>query len=558
MRTRWWVLLIILGILLVAVSVTAAVWPWLRGWLPQPGLLEAWVRYLVVDLDIGRWGPVAALLLVGLIELVWAVNLARRSSAAERHLRRLQRLHDRETEVLTHEIELLKEERLSLRAELELREDLIREEKARLWTQFEDAQRATGLIPRHASQAYDPAPPILQTKEIMPDLPEPSPEARNRWRQIIFQLERIEMVTSVSSRRNQTALQAQQHADELMRLGAACYYLGQNERALPHFNAAVDSAATDPTALIDRAVVNMALTRYQPALQDLDRALKLDERPWAHLYRGLIREHQEETRRALEDYTRAIRMDGDFGPALYRRGMLYAEMGEFEKAVQDQSRVLDMDPHHVGALVARGAARIALGDAHWALDDLDQACSLAPGSALAFCQRGRARHRLGLHEEALVDFARAMDLDPRFAPAYMARGDTHVAMGEPDQAVADYGEVIALDPKNAAAHYARGLARGLMREHRAAIEDYDRALELDPAMAQALASRGGAYEKMGDHPQAIEDLDRAIALAPTLAMAYYTRGLVYGSLGEYDRASRDLNRAVELDPALAEQEGNQG
>lgn len=550
MQRRWWILLSILGIILAVVILVALFWPWLSGWLPHPRLVEAWVHYLVVDLDIGRWGPVATLLLVGVIELIWALNLGRRSGAVERQIKRLERMHSRETEMLNQEISLLKEERRGLRAELELREDLIREEKARLWTQFEDLQRTSGLLQRYDGETQEAGPPILQSHDISPDTAEPSPEVRSIWRQIISQLERIEMISSVTVRRSQTALQAQQRTDELMRLGVACYYLGQYERALLHYNRAAELAPTDPIALINRAVVNLELTRYQPALQDLERVLRVNDNPWGYLYRGLIREHQGESKHALEDYTRAIRIKSDFKAALYRRGLLYAEMGEYDKAFQDQNRVLEMDQHHAGALTARGMSRAALGDSQWALNDLDQACALAPKSALAFYQRGRARYQLGMHDEALADFGRAIELDSNFAPAYMARGDTCAAMGEHWQAAADYGQAIELQPKNAMAYFARGLARAAMREHRRAIEDYDQALELAPAMAVALANRGAAYEKIGEYSQAIEDLDRAVALEPTLAVAYYNRGLAYGSMGEYDRASRDLNRAVELDPSL--------
>lgn len=555
MHRRWWILLSILGLILVVVILAVIFWPWVSTWLPHPRLVEAWIDYLVVDLDIGRWGPVATLLLVGVIELVWALNLGRRSGAVERQTKRLERVHSRETEVLNQEIGLLKEERRSLRAELELRDDLIREEKARLWTQFEDLQRASGLMQWHGSEAREAGAPILQSHHITPDVPEPAPDVRSAWRQIISQLERIEMINSVTVRRSQTALQAQQRIDELMRLGGACYYLGQYERALVHYNKAAETAPGDPVALTNRAVVNLELSRYQPALQDLDRALKANESPWAYLYRGLIREQQGESKRAQDDYTRAIRMSDDFQPALYRRGLLYAEMGEDDKAFQDQNRVLEKNERHVGALAARGRARAALGDSQWALNDLDQACALAPKSALAFFYRGQVRHQLGLFEEALADFDRAVELDAALAPAYMARGDTHAAMGDHAQAIADYGQAIELQSKNARAYYARGLVRAAMREHRRAIEDYDRALELDPALAVALANRGAAYEKVGEYQQAIEDLDRAIALEPTLAIAYYNRGLAYGSMGEYDRASRDLNRAVELDPSLGNEQG---
>jgi tetratricopeptide (TPR) repeat protein len=553
MQKRGWTLLIILVILAALVILAVVFWPWLRTWLPSPGLVEAWIDYLVVDLNIGRWGPVATLLLVGLIELIWALNLGRRSGAYERQWNRLERLHVQETELLNREVALLKEEGRGLRAELDLREDLIREEKARLWAQFEDLQRS-GTLAQQGVNDQGFGSRILRSRQVTSDLPELSPDLRGEWRQILSQLERIEMISAVSVRKSQSALQAQQRSDELMRLGAACYYLGQYERALIHYEKAAELAPNDPQTLINRAVVNYSLARIPPALQDLDRALKLNEGPWGYLYRGLIREHQGEGKRALEDYTRALRLNPEFLEGYYRRGLLYAEMGEYDKAFQDQTRVLEMNSNHAGAHTARGVARAALGDSQWALSDLDQGCALAPESPRAFFERGRVRNRLEMYDEALKDFERVVELAPDFAPVYMARGETQAGLGEHWQAVSDFGQAIELQAKNAAAYYARGLSRAAMREYRRAIDDYDRALELDPAMAIALANRGAAHEKVGEYEQAIRDLDRAIALDPDLAIAYYNRGLSYGSMGEYDKASRDLNKAVELDPSL----GNEG
>jgi tetratricopeptide (TPR) repeat protein len=539
MRKLGWGLLILLVCVAVLVAAAVMCWPWVSSWLPRPALIEAWIRYLTVDLNIGRWGPVAILLLVGVIELLWTLTLGRRSSMFERQWNRLERLHTREVEALNHEVALLQEERQALRSEVDLLEGLIREEKARLWAQFDELQRAGG---------------VSTGELIILDAPEPLAEVRGGWRQIISQLERIEVVSSVSTRRVQSALQLQQHADELLRLGNACFYLGQYERALAHYSRAIDLAPNDAEALINHAVVNYALGRHTPALQDLERALKLGEHAWAYLYRGLIRERLGEEKRASEDYVRALRLDPNLVEGYYRRGLLYARGREYDKAFQDQNQVLALDAKHAGACIARGVARAALGDSQWALQDLDKGCALAPQRHDGFYQRGRVRHQLEMYDGALEDLDRVIELEPTFAPAFIARGDTYRALGEHWQAIADYGRVIELQPKNAAAYYARGVARAAIREYRRAIEDFDQALELDPGMAVALADRGAAHEKMGDYERAIGDLDRAVALDPDLAIAYYNRGLAYGSKGEYDRASRDLNKAVELDPSLSNEE----
>lgn len=558
MRRLWWGLFIVLAAVLLLVVVTVVFWPWLSGWLPNSEAIEAWIRYLTVDLNIGRWGPVATLLLVALIELVWAVNLGRKSDAFERHWDRLDGLYGQEVDVLNQEIGLLKDERQTLRAELELREDLIREEKDRLWAQFEDLQRVGGLLRNRETGSQEVGPAILQSKLVAPGVPELPPDLKGEWRQIISQLERIEMITSVTVRKAQSALHLQQHADELMRLGNACYVLGQYERALAHYNRAYELTPNNLEALVNRAVVNMDLGRLQSSLQDLEQSLKLGENHWAYLYRAMVQERIGEDRRAQENYTRAIRLKPELVEAYYRRGLLHAKAGEYERAFQDESRVLELDISHARAYTARGVARASLGDFQWALHDLDRGCTLAPLSCRAFYNRGLVRHQLEMYSEALADFSRAIELDPQFPPVFMARGDTRAAMGDHWEAIADYDRAVELEPKNAAAYHARGQAKAAMREYGQAVEDLSQALELDPALAATLAHRGAAYEKLGDHERAIQDLDRALALDPGLAIAYYVRGMVFGNMGEYDKASRDLNRAVELDPSLDKKDQKQG
>jgi tetratricopeptide (TPR) repeat protein len=546
MRKPSLILLIILAVVIALVVLAVLFWPWLSAWLPYSRLMEAWITYLVVDLNIGRWGPVATLLLVAVIELVWALNLGRRSDAFERQWKRLDQVHGTEVDVLNHEISLLKDERRALRAELDLREDLIREEKQRLWAQFDDLKPAAGTPHPGEGEVQE----ILKSSTLMPELPQLPPDVRGEWRQIISQLERIEMISSVTVRKDPGAIQVQQHADELLQLGGACYRLGYYERALAHYSRAIDMVPNNPEALVNRAVVNHDLGRYKSTLQDLERALKLEESPWAYLYRGLVQERIAEKKRAQENYTRAIRLDAGFTEGYYRRGLLHNSAGEYEKALQDESRVLELDDNHAGAYTARGIARAALGDSGEGLNDLDRGCTLAPRSRNAFYNRGLVRHGLEMYEQALADFAHVIELEPTFAPAFLARGNAHTALGDPWPAIADYDRAIEFDSKNAAAYYARGQARVAVREYQPAVEDFGLALDLDPGSAEALAHRGAAFEKLGDYERAIQDLDRSLALDPNLAIAYYVRGLAYGSKGEYDRASRDLNRAVELDPSL--------
>ena len=554
MRRRVLVLLSVV-ILATVVALVIIYWPWLRGLLPQSRMVEAWLQYLVVDLNIGRWGPVATLLLVALVELVWALNLGRRSESVERQWKRLERTHAQEIELLEDRLKLVMDERASLLAELELREDLIREEKARLWAQFQELQRGTSLVLQNDHADDEVVEPILKSRSLAPWHPALPPEQRVEWLRVISQLERIEMVSSVTVRASHEAQYEAQRGAEYLQLGRACHQLGQYERALAHYNKGIDLLPSNHESLVNRAVVNLDLGRNQAALQDLDRALKLNGSAWAYLYRGLIQEQLGEERRAQENYSRSLRTE-PLAEAYYRRGLGHLRTHEYEMAFQDLSRALELDSEHAMAHAARGRARAALGDSQWALSDLDTGCSLAPGLPDPFFYRGLVRYEQAMYDSALADFTEAIERDAEHADAYLTRGRAFAALRRHKHAIADYDRAIELEPKNATAYHARGQARMAVDEFGLAVEDYTHALELDPGSALILASRGEAYEKLGQHDRAIEDLDRAVALDPSLAAAYYTRGLAYGSKGEYDRASRDLDRAVERDPSFAEREHN--
>ncbi len=546
------VLIALLAIMAVAVAVAIIFWPWLSSWLPQSEFLESWINYFVVDLDIGRWGPVATLLLVALIELIWALSLGRKSESVERHLKRVARAHAREIELRDREMALIKDERTALLAELDLREDLIREEQARLWAQFEELEHAATPYIRGAGDANGTGHPILKSKLIGLGQPELPLNLRSDWLRVISQLERIEVITSVSVRANHAAAQLSHHADGLLRLGDACHTLGQFERALAHYDKAIEHGAVSKGALVNRAVVKLDLGRYQAALQDLDRVLKLGESAWAFLYKGLIQEHLGEDRRALDNYSRAIRLEPTLAEAHFRRGFGHLRTQEYDRALHDESNVLELDSEHAMAYAVRGRARAALGDMQRAMSDLDRACSLAPRLSDPFLHRGLVEHRFSMHEKALADVARAIELDSESAAAYMALGEIRAAMGNYEEAIASFDRTLELNPKQPLAHDSRGKARAARGEYELAIEDYDQALQLDPARSMSLANRGAAYQQLGQDEQAIRDLDLALSLDPNLALAYYARALAYGSVGEYDKASRDLDRAGELDPSYIE------
>ena len=72
--------------------------------------------------------------------------------------------------------------------------------------------------------------------------------------------------------------------------------------------------------------------------------------------------------RAIEDYSRAIEMDGEFAEAYYDRGFSFYEVGLYEEAIADLTRAIELNPeaaHYYGqrSLVYLFTDRLDLAEA---------------------------------------------------------------------------------------------------------------------------------------------------------------------------------------------------
>ena len=94
---------------------------------------------------------------------------------------------------------------------------------------------------------------------------------------------------------------------------------GEEEGAMPDFDAVLDLDPDNADALSGRGVARSALENYEEAISDLDRSLALQPgNPVAFISRGLA----------------------------------HVTLGVYDKAVDDFGALLEMEPDHTGALTA--------------------------------------------------------------------------------------------------------------------------------------------------------------------------------------------------------------
>jgi tetratricopeptide (TPR) repeat protein len=194
-------------------------------------------------------------------------------------------------------------------------------------------------------------------------------------------------------------------------------------------------------------------------------------------------ENQTNAKRAIADYSEAIRLDASYADAYYNRGTALEfgdYRGEIDRFIADYTEAIRLDPNHAAAYNRRGDA--------WATKrDLDR---------------------------AIADYNEAIRLRPKYALTYWRRGGTWFDKGEFGRAIADYDEVIRLEPDNAGAHSDRAKAYVATGDYDRAIADYTRAIRLEPDDHTHYADRGYAYFLHRNFSASAADFHRAIVQSP--------------------------------------------
>jgi tetratricopeptide (TPR) repeat protein/predicted Ser/Thr protein kinase len=267
--------------------------------------------------------------------------------------------------------------------------------------------------------------------------------------------------------------------------------------------------------------------------------------------RGLARTQKGDFDGAIEDYTRAIALDGKSATAFNNRGNARLCKRDVDGAIDDFTRAVEVAPRHSAAWDNRGRARFAKGDFEGALRDHTRAFEISPTSVSAVNNRGVAKRRLGDTTGAIEDFSKALSIDARYAIAYVNRALSRRDQGDLDAALADEQRAVELDPTQAEAHNARGHVYNDRHEYDRALADFSRAIDLDPKLASAYHNRGVVHRMRGDLDGAIADFSRAVALDATAANSFNNRGLARRDKGDLDGALEDYRRALAADPKFA-------
>jgi len=147
---------------------------------------------------------------------------------------------------------------------------------------------------------------------------------------------------------------------------------------------------------------------------------------------------------AIERYTEAIRMAGEFGDNNYavayvNRGNAYAMKDDYNRAIAEYTEAIKLDPYYYLAYFNRGIAYRDLEDIRRAIDDFTQTIKLEPTFVYAYISRAEMYYTYVISsaeedlDQAIEDLETALRIDPNHPLAPRARWNLEIIRNEREQ-----------------------------------------------------------------------------------------------------------------------------
>jgi tetratricopeptide (TPR) repeat protein len=276
-------------------------------------------------------------------------------------------------------------------------------------------------------------------------------------------------------------------------------------------------------ALEKKGDFDQAIEAYQEALRfKSDSPEVRDEVVRGYTVRAKARLDKANYAGAVQDYTRAIRLDPACVPAYFGRGFANFEKYYFSDAIPDFKKVLELDPKNFGAMYYLGVSHGFQKKQDAAVEWYTKALELSPENVPALILRASMKFELRQYDSAIEDCNHALKNEPTQYGAVFHRAACYLGKGDWKLAGADYERVLKESPLD-----------WDWRERAAAILPLLPELSAeksDESLAKRLVARAKSLTAKKDYGPAIAILEEVLRLDcklkdgyEAIALAHYHR-----------------------------------
>jgi tetratricopeptide (TPR) repeat protein len=239
-----------------------------------------------------------------------------------------------------------------------------------------------------------------------------------------------------------------------------------------------------------------------------------EELALAYNTRAGLHKGREDYRRAIDDYSAAIKLNGRQAVYYMNRSDTFLYAKQPDRALADANEAIRLDPNDETGYFLRATALRDKGDCFAAIEDYTRAITRDATLSRTFVNRATCYERIGNPKAAIEDNTQALQLEPDDYIALNNRGIERTDIGHYDEAIRDLSEALRLNPKNALTLYNRAYAYRETFQYDRALTDYDASLALDPKHLGAAQGRGVLLARMGRDREALAQMQQALAIDP--------------------------------------------
>ena len=197
------------------------------------------------------------------------------------------------------------------------------------------------------------------------------------------------------------------------KMGAAFYWAGYPERALPYLEETVLNRPDNWKAHLAIARVKRELNQQREALESFNRVLQI--RPGyspALVEAGEVRSGLGDRSGARDLFNRALQTSPDSADALNQLGILSAEDNQLDDARQFFQRAINAQRDHAGAINNLGVLYARMGQVKDAVAAFRYGIQNNPGDETLYLNLGRIYVTMGEREQARAVLAQLLDKKP--------------------------------------------------------------------------------------------------------------------------------------------------
>lgn len=204
---------------------------------------------------------------------------------------------------------------------------------------------------------------------------------------------------------------SQADVKSLVKMGNDLITLNNYEEALEKFNEALDYLPSYAPALDGKANLLILMEEYKDAGKLIEDAIKKNsDYPQFYLTRGIVLIHKGKFEDAIEDFNRAIDLaqgvtDKKFENKIYvNRGAAYQKLLSYEEALNDYSKAIKLDDSNPNVFVYRGYLYYQTEEYEKALSDFNVVIKIDSENPFAYYNLGMIYLKLNDEDKACDNF----------------------------------------------------------------------------------------------------------------------------------------------------------